>query len=153
MKVYRIVKDKIRANDLSGIGAFRAGGRWNSKGTYMLYTSENSSLAFLEILVHFEKADFPPHLYLMHLELDDDAPIYTVQEKEYSKNWLQLECFENKQLGDKWMLDKRYIGIRVKSAVNVTEDNILLNPLFPGYFDLIRVIDITEIRIDERLVS
>ncbi len=153
MKVYRIVKDKIRTKDLSGYGAFRAGGRWNSKGTYMLYTSENSSLAFLESLVHFDESDFPAHLYLMHIEVDDVAQIYTVAGMEYSKNWLQLECPENKKSGDKWMLDKEYIGIRVKSAVNVSENNILLNPLFPRYYDLIKVISITEIRVDERLVS
>lgn len=153
MKVYRVVKDRIRTTDLSGTGAFRAGGRWNSKGIYMLYTSENSSLAFLESLVHFDKSYFPPHLYIVHLEIDDAAPIYTVPQIEYPKNWLQLELPENKKRGDKWMLDISYIGISVKSAVNVSETNILLNPLFPRYHDLIKVIDVTEIRIDERLVT
>jgi RES domain-containing protein len=33
-------------------GARRAGGRWNSKGTPVLYMSENRSLAVLEVLVH-----------------------------------------------------------------------------------------------------
>lgn len=153
MKLYRIVKDKIRTADLSGTGSFRAGGRWNSKGTYMLYTSENSSLAFLESLVHFDKSDFPPHLYVMHLEVDDAAPIYTVPAIEYPKNWLQLELAENKKLGDKWMRDKSHIGVRVKSAVNISETNILLNPLFPRYHDVIEVINVTEIKIDERLFT
>jgi RES domain-containing protein len=53
MVVFRIVKSLNRAKDLSGMGAFKNGGRWNSKGTYMLYTSINSSLAYLETLVHF----------------------------------------------------------------------------------------------------
>ena len=153
MKVYRIVKDRNRTTDLSGTGAFRVGGRWNSKGTYMLYTSENSSLAFLEALVHFDKSDCPPHLYIMHIEVDDTATIYTVPDMEYPKDWLQLELPENKKPGDKWMADKAYLGIRVKSAVNVSEYNILLNPLFPRYYDLVKVIDIKEVPLDERLVS
>jgi len=60
MIAYRIVKSIGRAGDFSGTGAFRNGGRWNSKGTYMLYTSMNSSLAYLETLVHFDEADMPP---------------------------------------------------------------------------------------------
>ncbi|WP_414649653.1 RES domain-containing protein, partial [Chitinophaga sp.] len=38
MIVYRIVKTAERAQDLSGKGAYLAGGRWNSTGTFMLYT-------------------------------------------------------------------------------------------------------------------
>lgn len=151
--MYRIVKDKSRTTDLSGTGAFRVGGRWNNKGTYMLYTSENSSLAFLEALVHFNKSDCPPHLYVMHLEVEDTAPIYTVAENEYPKGWLQLELPENKKLGDKWMVDKIYLGIRVRSAINVYEHNVVLNPLFPGYYDLVKISDIIEIPLDERLIN
>jgi RES domain-containing protein len=73
MKVFRIVQDKRRTSDLSGIGAFRSGGRWNSKGTYMLYCSENSSLAFLESLVHFDKILIPPQLFISELEITGDS--------------------------------------------------------------------------------
>jgi len=152
MKAYRIVKDKRRITDLSGTGAFRVGGRWNNKGTYMLYTSENSSLAFLEALVHFDKSECPPHLYVMQLEIDDKAPIYTPSEKDYPENWLQLELLENKKLGDQWMNEMNYLGIRVKSAVNISEYNILINPLFPGFHDLVKITDVMEIPLDERLV-
>ncbi len=147
------MKDKSRTTDLSGTGAFRVGGRWNSKGTYMLYTSENSSLALLEALVHFDQSDVPPHLYIMHIEVDDTAPIHTVPDVAYPKAWMHLEWPENKKLGDQWMADKAYLGVRVRSAVNIAEYNILLNPLFPRYYDLVRVIDIKEIPLDERLVS
>ncbi len=40
------------AHDLSRIGAARNGGRWNKKGTYVLYTSESREVALLEITVH-----------------------------------------------------------------------------------------------------
>jgi RES domain-containing protein len=151
MRVFRIVKDKIRTTDLSGIGAFRVGGRWNSKGTYMLYTSENSSLAYLESLVHFEGSIHPPHLFIMQIEVDDVAPVYTLPDEQYPNNWMQLELPENKQLGDHWMAERAYLGVRVRSAVNRAEYNILLNPLFPRFYDLVKVISIIEIPLDERL--
>lgn len=153
MEVYRIVKDRKRTTDLNGTGAFRVGGRWNNKGTYMLYTSENSSLAFLELLVHFDPSEMPPNLYLMHINVADTALIYTVLDREYPRNWLQLEQPENKMLGDQWMGSKAYLGIRVRSAVNVSEYNVLLNPLFSSFHNLVKVIEVQEIPFDERLNS
>jgi len=153
MFVYRIVKTKARTNDLSGTGAYKSGGRWNSKGIYMLYTSENSSLAYLENLVHFDDTEYPPHLYIMKIEVDEKAPIYSLKENEYPSEWMQLELLENKAIGDRLMNEKNVLAIKVKSAINTAEYNYLLNPLFPRFYDLIKVIDITEIELDERLVE
>ena len=150
--MYRIVQDKLRATDLSGTGSFRFGGRWNSKGTYMLYTSETSSLAYLETLVHFDKILVPPQLYIVQLEVDNVSPIYTLPDREYKAHWRKLSLLENQQLGDKWMNEKKYIGIKVKSAINSIEYNYLLNPLFPRYYDLVKVALVTEIDVDGRLV-
>jgi len=57
MLVYRIVKSLSHADDISGIGAYKYGGRWNNKGIFMLYASMNSSLAYLENLVHFDESN------------------------------------------------------------------------------------------------
>src|SRR2546421_9050542 len=99
MKLYRIVQSKTRTTDLSGTGAFRVGGRWNSKGTYMLYTSENSSLAYLETLVHFDKLLTPPNLYIIELEVQDQSSIYSFPDTEYPVNWLDTGLIENQRLG------------------------------------------------------
>lgn len=53
MKLYRITSCAF-INDLSGLGAALNGGRWNSKGVFLLYTSQNISLAQLETLKHYE---------------------------------------------------------------------------------------------------
>lgn len=151
MFVYRIVKSKARTNDLSGTGAFRIGGRWNSKSTYMLYTSENSSLAFLETLVHFDENDYPPQLYIVKIEIINKAPIYILKENEYPTEWMQPELLQNKILGDQWMSAKKFLGIKVRSAINNFEFNFLLNPLFPRFYDLVRVVDVIQIKLDERL--
>ena len=153
MKVYRIVKAEKRSRDLSGTGAFRFGGRWNSAGTYMLYTSENSSLAYLETLVHVDESNLPSNLLVTTIQIKDDKLIYTVKDDEYPVNWQKLDNIENKQIGDKWMKEVKYLGFKVKSAVNPSEYNYLLNPLFPGFPGLVEVFGISPLEVDMRLVK
>lgn len=154
MIVYRIVKSEKRARDISGMGAFMNGGRWNSPGTYMLYASENSSLAFLETLVHFEADNVPPNLYIIRMEIDaDEKLIYTLPPKSYPKNWLHIDYIENKLIGDKLMNEGKYLAVRVRSAINVYEYNYLLNPIFPRYHDLVKIISVERLDIDQRLIE
>src|SRR5438874_740958 len=51
-EAWRIVKEKHAAIAFSGEGAARTGGRWNSRGVAVVYTSCTKSLAVLESLVH-----------------------------------------------------------------------------------------------------
>ncbi len=51
----RIVKAKYVTGAFNGEGARLNGGRWNSLCTAMVYTSQNASLARLELLVHIVK--------------------------------------------------------------------------------------------------
>ena len=151
LTLYRVVKDRRRAKDLSGTGAYRTGGRWNSKGTYMLYTSENSSLAYLESLVHFEKLLFPPHLFVTALEIESSAPLYYLPDNSYPKDWMKPGMIANQKMGNNWMADKKFLAVRVRSAVNSLEYNYLLNPLFPGFANLVKIKEVKEIKTDLRL--
>lgn len=153
MVVYRIVKNQVRAADLSGTGAFRTGGRWNSVGTYLLYTSESSSLALLENLVHFDVADVPPRLYLMHIALDAGAPVLALPDRDYPPAWTDLELLDNKVLGDRFVAEGRYLALKVRSAVNPAEYNYLLNPLFPRYHELVKVAHVEPLPFDQRLIK
>ena len=66
MKVFRICKCNF-VDDLSGTGAALYGGRWNSKGIYILYTAATASLALLETIVH--TSTIPKEAFCI-LELD-----------------------------------------------------------------------------------
>jgi RES domain-containing protein len=115
MFVYRVVKTRARAKDLSGTGAYQYGGRWNNKGTYMLYASATSSLALLENLVHFDESEFPPKLFILRIEINDNATIYTPRVDEYSPEWKHYELLENKKMGDQWMSEMEFLAIKVRS--------------------------------------
>ncbi len=152
MTVYRIVKGEKRTRDLSGTGAFKYGGRWNSIGTYLLYTSENTSLAFLETLVHVEESLLPTDFFITAITIKNESLIHTVDDKNYPINWKKLDNLENKVVGDNWMSEMKYLGFKVRSAVNPLEYNYLLNPLFPGCSDLVEVSSVVALVIDTRLI-
>jgi RES domain-containing protein len=154
MVVYRIAKSEERAKDLSGFGSLKFGGRWNSKGTNMLYTSMNSSLALLENLVHFEESNLPPNLYLTTLEIKDaDKLIYELPDDKYPAKWQVLDNLENKLIGDKWVLENKFLAFKVRSAINPSEYNFLLNPRFPGYYETVKISSIKPISLDARLLK
>jgi RES domain-containing protein len=152
MLVYRIAKTEDKAKDISGFGAFKFGGRWNSRGTYMLYTSMNSSLAYLENLVHFNESDVPPDLYIVVIEIQDNALIYELPDMLYPQEWQMPDNLENKLMGDEWMNSKKYLAVKVRSVINPSEYNFLLNPLFPGYHDLVAIASTVKLNIDARLM-
>lgn len=154
MLVYRIAKSEKRSKDISGVGAFNTGGRWNSPGTYMLYTSENSSLAYLENLVHFDPVNIPPNLFIITIDLKiTDSLIYTFPDKLYPESWKVLDNLENKNLGDQLMFGQEYLAIKIRSAVNAYEYNYLLNPLFPGFRDVAKVVSVEKLNVDARLIK
>lgn len=152
MIVYRIAKRKARANDLSGTGAYNEGGRWNNAGTFALYSTESISLALLEVLVHVEASELPPHLFIMTIQIDDTAPILTIKPSRLPANWRIPENLELKSLGDNILRSNRYLAIKGPSAVVPGEYNYILNPQFPRFFDLVKVKHVNEYTTDSRLM-
>lgn len=151
MLVYRIVKLKKRTKDISGVGAFNEGGRWNNEGVFALYTSENEALAMLEILVNVELTELPPNMFVMIIEIENKAPFYKVPDKALPKNWRLPENIFLKEFGDKIFKEKKYIGIKARSAVMENSYNYILDPLYPGFYDLVKIIEVHKLEIDKRL--
>ncbi len=54
MLLWRITRKPFLTQALEGLGAKKYGGRWNSKGFAVVYTSESLELAVLEALVHLD---------------------------------------------------------------------------------------------------
>lgn len=132
MKGYRLSRSQYASCD--GEGARRAGGRWNSKGTRVLYLSENRALCVLEVLVHL--TDTLPDKYVLgEAAIPDDLAYEEVRESTLSSEWktfLINEQSQTRQIGDDWIARRSSAVLLVPSVV-VGENNILCNPNHPGF--------------------
>ncbi len=118
----------------------------------MLYTSENASLAYLETLVHMDELILPADFFITTIHIKNELLIFTIDDEDYPTNWKKLDHLENKVIGNQWLAERKYLGFKVRSAVNPLEYNYLLNPMFPDYQDLVEVYSVAPLVIDSRLV-
>ena len=101
-----------------GEGARLFGGRWNSSGTSMIYTSENVSLATLEMLVHLQRALTLPAYVLIACEFD--APIVE-DVASLPDDWRRDPAPPQLQaIGDNWAKKLSSAVLRVPSAIVVS---------------------------------
>jgi RES domain-containing protein len=70
IRAYRILKRKFVGSAFSGEGARLYGGRWNSTGIAVVYTSSAISLAILEWRAHLTQWPSPPSV-IIEIEFDD----------------------------------------------------------------------------------
>ncbi|HNU58220.1 MAG TPA: RES family NAD+ phosphorylase, partial [Flavobacteriales bacterium] len=70
MILYRIER-REHAHKLDGAGAAKAGARWNSKGTCVIYCGEHEATTVLEVLAHV--GEMPDDRVLITYELPDDV--------------------------------------------------------------------------------
>jgi RES domain-containing protein len=150
MLVYRITGKKY-AHDLSGTGAALFGGRWNRKGTPVLYTGENREIALLETVVHTPPLLIPA-LDLLMLEIPDDS-ITELTENELPKNWQNYPAPAIlAELGENWVQAGKTIALKVPSCIIPAAHNYILNCRHPEYAR-VKLIERTDFRFDGRLVK
>jgi RES domain-containing protein len=130
---WRIFKRKHAASAFSGEGARRYGGRWNSKGTPLIYTSQSASLAVLEMLVHLETEPLLQAYLVAPVTFADDL-VETLPARRLPVNWRQTPPpIALQRLGDRWVAEQRSVVLRVPSVIIPTEHNYLLNPAHPDF--------------------
>lgn len=125
MTLYRFSPRQF-SKDISGEGARKFGGRWNSKGNAIVYTSMTISLSLLELLIHSTAHDEIKHNYLTTLEVPEEL-MTEVSISTLKKNWISDEGF-TKYIGDEF-LQSDFLLMKVPSAIIPQENNILINPL------------------------
>lgn len=131
MIVYRLSK-KAYARDLSGSGAEKAGGRWNSQGLPALYTAGNRALCTVEVAVHLPLYILPTDYYLVSLYIPDHIPIHQLNPSQLPANWQAQPYFRStRQLGDHFLRQASHLVMQVPSAVVQGDYNYLLNPRHP----------------------
>ena len=152
MQVYRIAQKKF-INDLSGEGARLFGGRWNHRGTPLLYTAESRSLATLELLVHAQKLSALSNLSILTLEIPDKIKIDDIQKLiKLPQDWQKYTSHpELKDIVSKWIDTDGFI-LKVPSAIIKEETNFLINPRHQN-INMLKVLNTEDFILDERLLS
>ena len=115
------------------------GGRWNRRGTRVVYTSSSLSLAALETLAHFDEEEAPDTLVAIPADMPDDVPITRVKLSELVANWRATPPPESlAETGTRWAVARHSLVLAVPSAIIPEDLNYLLNPLH-AQFKRIRV--------------
>jgi RES domain-containing protein len=108
--------------DLSGDGARRYGGRWNSPGRPLVYAASTAALAVLEVRVHL---DIPPEL------LPEDYTLLTIDLDDLAADTVEDLPDDPRAFGDAWLIASRTPVLRVPSMIVPESPNLLLNPRHP----------------------
>jgi RES domain-containing protein len=133
---WRIATDARRypADDMSGAGAAARGGRWNDRGTALVYTSESRALACLETLVHLDDGGLPLNRYLIRIDIPDAVWKAARQATPATLpvGWdAEPASITSVMLGTAWAQSGATAILRVPSVIVPEEENILINPAHP----------------------
>lgn len=147
MHVWRLVATRHAATALSGDGAARYGGRWNSPGTRMVYAADSLALATLELSVHLVGAKATYRA--MQLDVPDDE---VIDLPSLPRRW-RTDLAASRRAGDTWAGVGDRLAAAVPSALvdpRSGERNVLLNPAHPALRH-VEVVQQFDVVLDERL--
>ena len=149
---WRIVKSRHASTAFDGEGARLYGGRWNSPGTRMIYTSRSLSLAVLQVLVHLRETALLSSYSLIAARFDD-ALIESLDHSRLPDVWRSYPAPpELQRIGDEWVRSQRSAVLQVPSAVVERESNYLLNPAHPDFSSIV-IGEPEPFTFDERLLA
>ena len=131
---WRLDHQRFRSTWDSGEGAFKLGGRWNSRGVRAVYASIDPSTAILEVAVHkgFRTLDTVPHV-LTAFEITDPLTVHLVHVGDVpNANWLRpgIPSAGQQQFGDSLL--KGHPFVLIPSAVSQRSWNLVFDPARAG---------------------
>lgn len=150
MMVYRFASELYK-EDISGNGAALYGGRWNSKGMPVLYTSNHISLSVLELLVHNSNFLTLRNPFLISISIPDDIAWHAVHLAQLPKDWHMHPAHTQKK-GDQFLMDKKVLILQVPSSIIPQENNYLINPSHRD-FKKIGIVNTSLFELDKRLLN
>lgn len=131
--IWRICAPRYAETAYSGEGARLYGGRWNSKGRAVIYSSESISLAVLEQLVHVEDPTVLDAFVVVSATVDENM-IETLPPTSLPDDWRAYPAPPSlKKIGDDWLSEARSLALRVPSVTVRGQHNYLINPAHPDF--------------------
>jgi RES domain-containing protein len=151
VQVWRLVKENHADAAFSGEGARQAGGRFNSSGRPVVYTSTSLALAELEILVHLPTSRLLDSYVAFRAQLPE-ASMEPLDRETLLGNWRANPVPQSVQaVGDEWLQSGRSLALRVPSAVVPAEENVLIKPEHPE-FEAVTIDGPFDPEVDDRLL-
>ena len=148
MLVYRITTHKF-ANDISGTGAAMYGGRWNKKGSPVLYTGESPEIALLETIVHSPPLLVPDYDILV-IEIPEDS-ITKLSINQLPKNWKDYPAPTIlSEIAEKWINEGKTMALQVPSCIIPSAYNYIINCRHVAYSQ-VKIISRARFHFDTRL--
>jgi len=149
--VFRLTKRIRAATAFDGEGSRLFGGRWNSKGVRMVYTSQSLSLAILENLVHLDAEAILTSKFAFRTAHFDDRLCHTLDPSTLPVEWNGDEIsLATIKIGDTWIHSQQSAVLAVPSVLAPRETNYLFNPEHPD-FEKVDIGPVTGFRIPPRL--
>ncbi len=150
MIVFRISKGKYKT-DLSGTGAELYGGRWNNKGTKLIYTASSRALAMSEVAVHVPFNKLPKDYFMISIEIPD-SEMSSITEKDLKGiNWKSNPpSYLTQEIGDTFVDEQKTLILQVPSAVVSGDYNVLINPLHKEV-SKVKILNVEAFEFDIRL--
>ena len=100
MRVWRLAREVYPV--LDGEGARRWGGRWNSRGTPVVYSAGSPALAVLEYRAAVDVADVPEDLSLAEIHVPDDLTVEVLPPDTLPVDWRRPLHERCREIGDRW---------------------------------------------------
>ena len=120
----------------SGEGARIRGGRWNSKGTRVVYTAGYPAAAILEQIVQTSSVASLPIYNLFRVTLPETM-VSVVDSSTLPGTWRGPGRDPAVQaIGDAWVAKRTSLALQVPSAIAPHHVNYLLNPAHPDFATL-----------------
>ena len=133
---WRITTSPDPDRAFSGDGARTRGGRWNSKGTRLVYAADYPASAILEQLVQTSSVASFPLYHLFRVTLPATM-VSVIDPHTLPVTWRDPARDSAVQaVGDAWVTARTTPALQVPSAVAPHHVNYLLNPAHPDFATL-----------------
>lgn len=136
MICWRVVAERYAASAFDGEGARRAGGRFNSPGTALVYAADTLALSLFEVAVHLPSYRALLGRVAFRVEVPD--PLVTeIGEADLPPDWRATPPSRTSQrFGDAWVREARSLALRIPSVLLPHHTNVLLNPGHPAFGEI-----------------
>ena len=128
MVIYRLGSGRYPAND--GLGASLYGGRWNHKGTAVIYAAASRALCALEVLANAN--ELAVNYIVTPIEVPEDLGKTALSVETLPSGWDAVQSITaTADIGTDWA-NSSTTSV-VPSAVIRREQNYILNPRHPDF--------------------